>query len=296
MASIRNVILSFLPVIVWSAEIPCKHQFVDGPKATFDLSNLYLEDKATPYMANDTYRFAQDLKRPFTYFFNVCGDVAEPDEVELCHTNFGGKTAAAYQHIPGNDQNKGEHECYSLGRAEAPEWKYIDGDNAAVGVQLKYTQGSACRDAAEEEKERSFIIELACVHEATALPFISTVYENDLCEYKVTMESIYGCPMECHTPSHDKVCAGHGICAMDTGTHQARCFCNAGFDGETCEGLTTAVPKPQSSTHILSVLTGFVVVLLIGLLALAAVLYIKIKALNSGDYAYGQMNSGPMEE
>jgi hypothetical protein len=41
--------------------------------------------------------------------------------------------------------------------------------------------------------------------QATALPPISTVYEDDFCEYKVTMESIYGCPMECHTSDHEHV-------------------------------------------------------------------------------------------
>lgn len=257
-----------------------------NPVASFDLSKLYKETGY--YFANDTFMLAKDLvnERPFTYYFNVCGDVDEPDEEKLCHTDFDGTMSAAYQHVNGTKINGYKDECWSLGRAEAPEWSYVSGDNAAVGVQLKYAQGGDCRDS--PGRERSFIIEFVCVHEATALPPISTVYEDDFCQYKVTMESIYGCPMQCHTSVHNKVCGGHGICAVDTGTKVSRCFCNEGYTGTDCLTKTTdGLDAPPSTTSVTSILVTFVILLLIALFAIAGVLYVRIKKLNNDDNPYG---------
>lgn len=281
----KLLLLSVLSGIVLgkTPPMPCRKQF-DVPKATFDLSALYQEKGR--YLANDTFMLAKDLSRPYTYFFNVCGDVDEPDEVAMCHQNFSGTTSAAYQRVKGTDVNGNKDECWALGRAESPEWTYIPGDNAAVGVQLKYTGGGKCRDS--PGKDRSFVIEFACIHEATALPAISTVYEDDFCEYKVTMESIYGCPLECHSGDHDKVCSGHGICAVDTGTRVSRCFCNEGRTGDDCMTETTdGLDQPPSSYSPTGVLVALTIILLLGLIVLAGVLHLKIKKLNADENPYG---------
>lgn len=275
--------LSALPAVVLSEMQTCVKIF-DKPKATFDLSALYQANGR--YLANDTFMLAKDIQRPYTYFFNVCGDVDEPDEVAMCHNGTSLHTAAAYQHVNGSLSNGNKAECWPLGQAEKPVWSYIAGDNAAVGVQLAYEGGQDCRDV--KDKQRKFIIQFSCIHEATALPPISTVYEDDMCEYKVTMESIWGCPTECHSEDHLTVCGGHGICAVDTGSLESRCFCNEGFTGPTCNAVTKdGVDLPPPTGSVTSVLVVLVCLLLVALLGFSGVLYVKIKKLNAEDNPYG---------
>jgi len=174
-------------------------------------------------------------------------------------------------------------DCFALGLVKDPVWTYVSGDNAAVGVQLTYGAGVPCRDA--PGKDRKFTIEFSCVHELTALPPVSTVHEDQFCEYKVTIESIWGCPTECHSADHSGVCGGHGICAVDTGTKRSRCFCNSGKGGSDC---TQDVDRETASSgKVTAILVTFVILLLMALFGLAVVLYVRIKKLNSDDNPYG---------
>jgi len=152
-----------------------------------------------------------------------------------------------------------------------------------VGVKLTYGSGIPCRDA--PGKARKFTIELSCVHELSALPPVSTVHEDQFCEYRVTIESIWGCPTECHSSDHSGVCGGHGICAVDTGKGRSRCFCNLGKGGPDC--ALDVTPDTGSSGKVTAILVTIVILLLMALFALAGVLYVRIKKLNSDDNPYG---------
>lgn len=278
------ITLSSLAIAFANYQIPnCKKVF-QNPVATFDLSALYKPDGS--YTADDQYRFSSDLSRPFTYFFNVCGDVSELTENKLCVNDDGDNTAAAYQHVNGTIINEKKEECWQLGKAEEPKWSYIAGDNAGVGVSLTYEDGAPCRDS--PTKKRNFTIEFSCMHEASAKPPVSAVYENQFCEYKVTFGTIWACPLECHTSDHSSVCGGHGICAVDTGTHKSRCFCNRGKGGVDCtQDVDDSPPSAHKTTTILAVV---VLILLSALFAVAYILYVRIKKLNADDNPYGQFN------
>lgn len=250
----------------------CQKAF-QSPTATFDLSKLNIP---AGYNSTDVYFRSSDHSRPFTYFFNVCNSTTLPPECT------GDKNTAAYQ-IVNNSLTNRTNECYPLGSAAEAHWTYVSGDNAAVGVQLTYYAGAPCRDM--PGSNRKFTIEFACVHELSALPPVSTVHEDQACAYKLTIESIWGCPTECHSADHSGVCGGHGICAVDTGTKRSRCFCNAGKGGPDCT-LDVEV-ETGSSSKVTAILVTFVILLLMALVALAGVLYVRIKKLNSDDNPYG---------
>jgi hypothetical protein len=265
----------------------CRTVF-SAPQATYDLSPLMKEHEH--YFTKDAF---EDAGRPFYYYFNICDDTEEdrlplpPEDKNLCKAPGEAATAyaAAYQIINGTkDHPYGE--CYRLGMASDMKWNLLDEADARVGVQLVYENGGLC-PVGDGTKKRSFAINFRCIEEGTSLPPVSSVeegVEDDFCEYEVTVESIYGCPRECHQTDHSQLCSGHGVCAIDQTIGAARCFCNTGRGGDNCEGAAEPPPEGSSAT---SVLMTLVIILLVALLGLAAVLYIKIKRLNTEDNPYG---------
>merc|ERR1712130_738914 len=91
---------------------------------------------------------------------------------------------------------------------------------------------------------------------------------------------------ECHMNNHEKLCNGHGLCSIDPAPeiNKARCFCNKGKMGRDC---TLEYKEPPKPTNVTGILTAFVITLLVLLIALATLLYIKIKSLNSDQNPYG---------
>ena len=76
-------------------------------------------------------------------------------------------------------------------------------------------------------------INFVCNNHITEVSAALDVKEGTGCAYEVTMNSVYGCPLEC--PRVDgMVCANKGICAydgledgftVDGGKGEARCLC-----------------------------------------------------------------------
>mmetsp|Transcript_24460 Transcript_24460/g.34533 ORF Transcript_24460/g.34533 Transcript_24460/m.34533 type:complete len:302 (-) Transcript_24460:37-942(-) len=264
----------------------CKPQFTEPVAATFDLSSL-IQGANKAIMANDTYYNSLANPRPFRYFFNVCDKLNDPHDENICSEKMTADTSA-FQIIDAAGEKK--EECMTLGQTEMRNWDLIDAenDNAAVGVKLTYKGGTECASASEgaEKVYRSFAINFRCVSGPTTLSPISTVSETNKCEYDVTMTSIYGCPLECHSDDHNTLCNGHGVCAVDKSLKAARCFCNSGWSGDKCTD-ESEVEEGDESNSATSTLMTFAIIFLIALLGLAYVLYVRIKKLNADDNPYG---------
>ena len=95
---------------------------------------LFLFEFHFGFSKKDVYFTA---KRPFSYVFNVCDDVTEPQSDADC-----GGSAAAYQLI-GTSDSPPSGKCTKLGRTSQYNWELVDGDNALTGVQLVYRNGTA---------------------------------------------------------------------------------------------------------------------------------------------------------
>lgn len=258
-----------------------------SPKATFDLGPL--AKSVGSYMTTDTYA---RLTRPFDYYFNVCEGV-KTSPYKKCEEYDQLGSVTAYQIENGTIANGNKKRCYALGVKEKQTFEIIDSvetkNNAFLGVRVKYEGGTRCRK--EGDTGRTFSINVRCVKEATTLKQLSSVSEDldEGCGYEVDMYSIYGCPTECHTSSHDKLCSGHGVCGIDTESNRARCFCNTGWTGDGCADEQDVTPG-TSSASVNTTLIVFVVLLLVALLGLSYVLYGKIKALNADDNPYGALD------
>jgi hypothetical protein len=85
---------------------------------------------------------------------------------------------------------------------------------------------------------------------------------------------------------NDRLCGGHGVCGSDGDLKAVRCFCNDGFEGADC---SLQASGPVGSSHAVSVLVAFVIILVIALLVMAVVLYRKIRRLNADDRSYSAL-------
>lgn len=279
--------LSLVALVSLSAAAPAKEfdctvQFpMDGPPvASFDLTPLK-RLAGQPYSTRDTYYNASS-PRPFHYLFNVCENIEKPDVPAICDKKSQGDSPA-YQ-LRKKTTAEPEGACLKLGTLKS-HFEMIDGDNSLVGLRLVYEGGDKCHGHdGIAAKDRKFEINFWCSGGKSTLPEIGTVTEQD-CEYSVDFETIHACPVECHGTQHDALCNGHGLCALDSGSGKARCFCNAGRTGADCE-KTMKIPNLTPSSPN-GALTAVVVTMLVILIAIGAVLYVRIKHLNSEDNPYG---------
>ena len=95
------------------------------------------------------------------------------------------------------------------------------------------------------------------------LPKDSAVIEYPMCTYNMQLESIYGWPVECGQVNN-KLCGGNGVCGYDHDTSAPRCFCNDGYYGSACEKVGSELNVLNSTSSILLVVTGFLVLVEIG--------------------------------
>ena len=52
--------------------------------------------------------------------------------------------------------------------------------------------------------------------------------------YKVELETVYGCPLECPLDSEKALCSGNGACHYDKKASRSYCCCNLGYTGNDC--------------------------------------------------------------
>ncbi|KAK8832059.1 hypothetical protein WA577_005155 [Blastocystis sp. JDR] len=170
--------------------------------------------------------------RNFTYVFNVCGvvnnvPITKAGEGSVCYAQ-GSKDPV---HYPAYQVSQSSDQCLRLGSDATKEntrWSLIDNTDPTVGINYMYINGDdmACPGP------RSFWLELTCKDNEYNIPDEEPVFETN-CVYKVSIDSIYGCPIECGL-SRGLLCGKRGLCKFDLDTRKPHCYCQKGFTGYSC--------------------------------------------------------------
>jgi hypothetical protein len=134
-------------------------------------------------------------------------------------------------------------------------------------------------------RNRTFSIELQC---STALgnkaSFQSaSVVETNTCDYRVQLQSLAGCPLECITGN--TFCNGNGICGWNTDAQRNQCFCNAGASGSQC----SAHPSASKALSPEGIILIIVCLMLAGVLGLVGFMFHKLRKLQVDPSAYGDL-------
>jgi hypothetical protein len=229
--------------------------------ASFDLSPLIL-GSGFNYQVKDS---EDSVERNYSYVFNVCDKVGHsPDP--LCNPKPNEPLAPAYQISE-------DEFCYRLGeKADNMDWLLVDEDDPTVGVSVTYTGGDEC----PEKLSRKLTVKFLCSTELGMSPFsMETVTENK-CHYSLTVNTVFGCPMECHIGGNRQLCGGNGFCGMDDDKNVPRCFCYEGWLGPACE-----IPNNGwgGGLDFLGIILVIMIILLSALLVAAIWLYSKVHKL-----------------
>lgn len=168
-------------------------------------------------------------------------------------------------------------------RAPPSPLPWADALKPARGVVLSYPGGdySWCPG----DKNRTFSIELLCAPtQGTPATFsTSSVLEANVCDYRVQLKSLAGCPTACITGS--SLCNGNGICGYNTDAKRSQCFCNAGASGAQCAAHPTASKQLGAEGIILII----VCLMLAGVLGLVGYMFMRLRKLSVDPSAYGEL-------
>ena len=104
---------------------------------------------------------------------------------------------------------------------------------------------------------------------------MDTVVE-DKCHYSLTVNTVFGCPLECHVGGNRQLCGGNGFCGMDDDNNSPRCFCFEGWLGSACEVQDNGW---SGGLDALGYILVIMIILLTGLLVAAIWLYSKVHKL-----------------
>ena len=173
-------------------------------------------------------------------------------------------------------------------RTLAPSVHWADALKPARGVVLSYPGGDNTwcpNDASGVAKNRTFSIELLCAPtQGTPATFsTSSVLEANVCDYRVQLKSLAGCPTACITGS--TLCNGNGICGYNTDAKRSQCFCNAGASGAQCAAHPTASKQLGAEGIILII----VCLMLAGVLGLVGYMFMRLRKLSVDPSAYGEL-------
>mmetsp|Transcript_8482 Transcript_8482/g.16687 ORF Transcript_8482/g.16687 Transcript_8482/m.16687 type:complete len:312 (-) Transcript_8482:245-1180(-) len=238
----------------------------------FNLQSMNL--RGASWSFGDSVHDSQGV-RNYTYRMQICGEVESPNKIAACRDK--PATATAWQYDSKGDQG----ECFRLGShfddANA-EWSLIDKEAPEKGIKLTYLNGDYCP---YHQKNRSLTVEVVCENRKTIPP--AYVEERGGCHYYITLPHQAGCPSTCEI-SDGQVCGDNGFCGFDTDTHTAKCFCDDGWSGKACStqggGDDTVSEEGSPGCDGVCVALIFVFLLLLGLIATAVVLLLRVRKLN----------------
>ena len=170
--------------------------------------------------------------------------------------------------------------CRRLGldaTSDNVRWSLVDSSDPTVGVVYSYINGDD-RDGCPSP--RSLVIELDCMDDEYNLPDEELVIENS-CEYRLTFNSIYGCPTECGV--YRGLCAKRGKCKFDKDTGKPHCYCQQGWTGFACNERGENSAEGFTNTTLIMI----VVLVLLILVELGIILmWNKVKRLRLDPSAY----------
>lgn len=155
----------------------------------------------------------------------------------------------------------------------------IDNHDPTVGITYQYINGDETGCSAGVS--RSLSIELTCKDGVHTIPDVLPVYEND-CQVKLSIDSTYGCPMECGT-SRGMLCGKRGVCRFDMDTRKPHCYCQKGYTGYACN--EKGENKAEGFTNTTLILLVVFVMLVVMEIAIV-LMWDKVKRLRLDPSAY----------
>uniref|UniRef100_A0A6V3M268 Autophagy-related protein 27 n=2 Tax=Lotharella globosa TaxID=91324 RepID=A0A6V3M268_9EUKA len=266
------------PLLVATAgAISCQPSFKINPSNSGDAFVYYnlmsMNLRGASWTFGDSDHDSQSV-RNYTYRIQICGEVESPSKIPACKDNLA--TATAWQFDSKGDRG----ECFRLGSHfddGNAEWSMIDENEPGKGIQLTYFNGDFCP---YHQKNRSLTVEIVCENRKTVPP--AFVEERGECHYFITLPHQAGCPSTCEI-SAGQVCGDNGFCGFDTDTHTAKCFCDDGWSGKACstKGDGESIKEEESpGCDGVCVALIFVFLLLLGLIATAVVLLLRVRKMN----------------
>lgn len=254
--------------------------------ATFDLAELHRVKGQPAYVVTDgDIPCTKQVEQNYTYVFNVCGNLE--DGVPRVCENVHGVAAANSLQVDqrGTPEDTSDDWCYITGFYTDPLTKVslIDMQDPSKGISIT-SYGDYCKN----NKQRVFKVDLPCANKLNPIP--THAYEVEHCSYKVTMPSVYGCPLECPVANRE-LCGGNGHCAYDYDKRAARCYCNKGYGGANC---AAGADTDSSSSAYSPALTGLIVTLFVIILALVGSIVYMYKQVSAykDDMAHYQVLRG----
>lgn len=276
-----KLLLVFLIAFVQASDMACKTTF---PGASYDLSKL--ASMQTSFSVQDRI---QTNELNYLYTFGICKAVPAPSNCK----NADGTSRVRYDSAPAWQTRVDESStttdsskltCKYLGSpdAAAHSFSQINAEDPAAGVTLKYTGGQHCSNGLR----RTFALNMKCAPKTVEKIEKLVIDESAHCEYEIGIESEYACPTECGLVATGAVCAAHGLCGYDSTVKKSLCFCNTGRTGAYC---TDAVEEESSQLGPILGLLIFVVIALVGVVALLIAMWRYIQGRGLGD-VYTSLN------
>ena len=103
-----------------------------------------------------------------------------------------------------------------------------DPKKPAFGVVLTYAGGEStfCPETVPGsgvKRNRTFSIDVQCAPVAPTTPqTLQSVMETNVCDYRLSVKSIAGCPTACIT-GDTTICSNSGVCGFDTTLRNSKC-------------------------------------------------------------------------
>lgn len=155
--------------------------------------------------------------------------------------------------------------------------------NPARGVTIVYKPGDKCGN----NVFRKFLVNVICdpTDKDVNIPDDEPIFEDPMCEYRLTLKSIHGCPTNCGTVNGE-LCNGVGECAYDNTLGKSRCFC---FDGSFGDDCTIGSKWNPGNTTAIIFMAILAIALLVGLTILTVLVWKRVQSLRLDPEAYSTM-------
>ncbi len=244
--------------------------------ARFDLSDL----KPTVFSSKaDSFH---DYKYLWALCKNLSFDKIPAESVPACDPKKGQVFAA----LQIQDNNPAAYKCNSLGNVDNGnmEMQILESDGMIDGVAVTYKGGDE-----GIKQPRTLIVEYRCSQDDVT-PAVSVVQESTTDVYTAVVRSVHACPTACITNLNTgELCSRHGVCAIDTTAKAARCFCNKGFSGDSCDDKEDDDDDDDDESAT-PTLIGLNITLLVLIMGVSGFVIYKTKEIVDGDSSYARMD------